>query len=211
MSNKKHSASRTAKRARVVGPVKVDTKQRDLKPILVALLAVVVIVVVGGGALVLKGRPQTAKASDPASVAVAPAHVDVPVVAAVAATGGHAPYAQVVAEDGQVRLPLSTFDDGLAHHYTYMAGDRPIEFFALQSADGTVRAAFNACDVCFQAKRGYSQQGDVMVCNNCGQRFPSDQINVVKGGCNPSPLDRAVEGDILTLQVTDIVAGASFF
>ena len=29
-----------------------------------------------------------------------------------------------------------------------------------------------------------------MVCNNCGKVFPSDQINVVTGGCNPIPLDK---------------------
>jgi len=84
-----------------------------------------------------------------------------------------------VAEDRVIRLPVSTFADGKARHYTYMAGDRPVEFFVLRSADGTVRAAFNACDVCFQARRGYVQDGDTMVCVNCGRRFPADQINVV--------------------------------
>ena len=29
-----------------------------------------------------------------------------------------------------------------------------------------------------------------MVCNNCGKAFPSDQINVITGGCNPIPLER---------------------
>jgi uncharacterized membrane protein len=50
-----------------------------------------------------------------------------------------------------------------------------------------------------------------MVCNNCGRRFPADQINVVHGGCNPSPLERAVEGDSLVIQVDDIVAGLGYF
>ena len=29
-----------------------------------------------------------------------------------------------------------------------------------------------------------------MVCNNCGQKFSSDLINEIKGGCNPAPLER---------------------
>ncbi|MCG2767831.1 MAG: DUF2318 domain-containing protein, partial [Anaerolineae bacterium] len=128
-----------------------------------------------------------------------------------AATSGHAPYPALVATDGQARLPLSTFDDGKARYYTYMNGDQPIEFFILQSSDGVVRAAFNACDSCFPSKRGYLQDGEEMVCQNCGLRFASDQINVVRGGCNPSPLQRVVDGDRLVIQEEDIIAGASYF
>jgi uncharacterized membrane protein len=128
-----------------------------------------------------------------------------------AATIGHDPYPLVEAEDGMVQLSLSTFDDYKAHYFTYMHEGRPIEFFVLKSKDGVVRAAFNACDVCFGSKKGYTQDGDYMVCNNCGRRFPADQINVVQGGCNPSPLQRAVEGDSLVIQVDDIIAGLGYF
>ncbi len=84
-----------------------------------------------------------------------------------------------------MRFPLSTFDDYKAHHYTYMHEGHPIEFFVLKSKDGVVRAAFNACDVCFAAKKGYTQDGDEMICNNCGRRFPADQINVRPGRLQP--------------------------
>ena len=110
-----------------------------------------------------------------------------------------------------MRLPLSTFDDYEAHHYTYMHEGNSIEFFVLKSQEGTVRAAFNACDVCYQAKKGYTQDGDYMICNNCGRRFPADQINVLQGGCNPSPLDRTVEGDTLIIEEEDIRAGMGYF
>ncbi len=128
-----------------------------------------------------------------------------------AATHGHDPYPLVSAEDGVVRLPLATFADHQAHTYTYMHEGRPIEFFVLESRDGVVRAAFNACDVCYQSKKGYTQDGDYMVCNNCGRRFPADQINVVHGGCNPSPLQRTVDGDALVIQIQDIIAGLDYF
>ncbi len=129
----------------------------------------------------------------------------------VAATSGHDPYPEVVAEGGTVRLPLSDFADGKARFYTYMNGGRPIEFFVLRSSDGVVRAAFNACDVCFEARRGYRQEGAVMVCNNCGRRFPSNQINLVQGGCNPAPLRRTIEGEWLVIDVEDLIAGQRFF
>ncbi len=114
-------------------------------------------------------------------------------------------------QDGILRLPLSIFEDKEAHFYTYQDGDDFIEFFVLKSSDGVVRAAFNACDVCYLEKKGYRQEGDEMVCNNCGQRFSSVLINEVRGGCNPSPLDRTTEGDELVIRVKDILAGAVYF
>ena len=134
-----------------------------------------------------------------------------PAVAAVAATHGHDPYPQVLAVDGVIRLPTATYADRVARHYTYMNGNKPIEFFVMQSPDGVIRAAFNACDVCYLGKKGYVQEGDEMVCVNCGNRFPSDKINDVKGGCNPAPLKRTVVEDMLVIKVSDIEKGATFF
>jgi uncharacterized membrane protein len=113
--------------------------------------------------------------------------------------------------DGAVRLPVSTFDDGKARWYTYPANSVNVQFFVLKSSDGVIRAAFNACDVCYPGKKGYRQEGDEMVCNNCGQRFPSVLINEVRGGCNPSPLARTIEGDEAVIRIDDILAGAKYF
>ncbi|MBU1050295.1 DUF2318 domain-containing protein [Candidatus Bipolaricaulota bacterium] len=129
-----------------------------------------------------------------------------------AATLGHDPYALVEADElGWVQLPISTFDDYAAHYYTYMFGDQPIEFFVLKSADGVVRSAFNACDVCYRSLKGYSQDGQIMVCNNCGSQFPADQINIVRGGCNPSPLERSGEAEFLLIHEEDIILGVVYF
>lgn len=113
--------------------------------------------------------------------------------------------------DGAVRLPVSTFDDGQARWYTYSGEGKEIQFFVLKSSDGVIRAAFDACDVCFPARKGYRQEGDEVVCNNCGQRFRSTLINEVRGGCNPSPLERTIEGQEVVIQIDDILAGANYF
>lgn len=133
-------------------------------------------------------------------------------LAPIAATKDHLPYPLVEADEaGWVRLSLSTFDDYAAHYYTYMLDDQPIEFFVIKSSDGIVRAAFNACDVCYRSLKGYSQDGQTMICNNCGSEFPADQINVVRGGCNPSPLERSVEEEYLVIPVEGIILGAIYF
>jgi len=117
----------------------------------------------------------------------------------------------VVEEASAMTFPLSAFDDYEAHYYTYAHEGRLIRFFILKSSDEVVRAAFDACDICYKAKKGYRQDGNNMVCNECGRHFPSDKINEVSGGCNPAPLRRTIDGERLVIDVTDIDAGWRYF
>lgn len=117
----------------------------------------------------------------------------------------------VLAKDGIVRVPATGLADGRARFYAHQIGEHTIPFFLLQSSDGVIRAAFDACDVCYPAKLGYRQEGNEMVCNNCGSRFPSVKINVEVGGCNPSPLTFEMQDGSIIIQVDDLSAGARFF
>lgn len=117
----------------------------------------------------------------------------------------------VSAVGDEVRIPVKDIDDGNAHYYVYESGGAEIKFFVIKSSDGVVRAAFDACDVCFPAKKGYTQDGEFMICNNCGRKFHSSQINVVEGGCNPAPLHREMVGENLVIKLEDILPGARFF
>jgi uncharacterized membrane protein len=118
---------------------------------------------------------------------------------------------KVQPKNGEVRLSLDGMNDGKARHYVYASAKAEIPFFVVQSPDGVARAAFDACDVCFPARKGYSQDGGFMVCNNCGQRFHVSRVNEVKGGCNPAPLERRVDGGELVIRTADLDAGAAYF
>jgi uncharacterized membrane protein len=111
----------------------------------------------------------------------------------------------------QISLPATLFEDGKARHFQHMAGQITIKYFVLKSSDGTIRAAFDACDVCWPAGRGYYQDGDYMVCRNCGRRFASVLVNEVKGGCNPAPLNRRVENGKVIIELKDILGGRQYF
>lgn len=118
----------------------------------------------------------------------------------------------VAAAGADVRLDAAQFDDGQAKFFTYTnAAKQTLKFFVLKSADGVIRAAFDTCDVCYRARKGYRQVGDTMVCNNCGQVFRSVDINVLHGGCNPVPLDRTVQGGQVVLTAAALQAGAFYF
>jgi len=120
-------------------------------------------------------------------------------------------YPAVEIMDGAARIPMADVSDGKAHFYSHAAGGKEIRFFVVKSPDGVIRAAFDACDVCYPEKKGYEQDGDFMVCRNCGRRFHSNQINVVQGGCNPSPLTRTEENGMVVIKASDIEAGAGYF
>jgi len=110
-----------------------------------------------------------------------------------------------------VAFPLSLFEDGKARHFEHKDGKLTVRYFVLKSSDGIVRAAFDACDVCWPAGKGYYQEGDYMVCRNCGRKFASVLVNEVKGGCNPAPLNRSVQNGKLIIQVKDILDGKQYF
>jgi uncharacterized membrane protein len=64
-----------------------------------------------------------------------------------------------------------------------------LEVLAVKAPDGTIRTAFNTCQVCYGSGRGfYKQQGTVLVCQNCGNRFRMSQVGLRSGGCNPVPI-----------------------
>jgi uncharacterized membrane protein len=112
----------------------------------------------------------------------------------------------------EVVYPVNDFQNGNARFYSYPAGNGvTIKYFILKSSDGVIRAAFDACDVCFEAGKGYTQKGDFMVCNNCGRRFASVRVNEVQGGCNPAPLAREIKVDKVVLKVKDILEGKQYF
>lgn len=111
-----------------------------------------------------------------------------------------------VGPDAFIRMSLSEITDQ-AKWYEYDLGERNIKFFAVRADDGSIRTAFNACDVCYAAGKGYRQEGNDMVCNNCGLRFSINGLgteNKNPGGCWPGYLPNVVEGDYVLIKEKDL-------
>ena len=126
-------------------------------------------------------------------------------------TGGASLPTSVSASAGKVTISVADLNDGQAHFYSYKGQGGKIPFFVIKGKDGTLRAAFDACDVCYKEKKGYEQKGEEMVCRNCNQTFPVAKIGTVSGGCNPSPLKTTLSGASLEIAVGDLEAGAHYF
>ena len=121
-------------------------------------------------------------------------------------------YEKVKATGGVVTIPVAKFADGKARFFRFEDSGKEIAFFAVKAPDGSYRTAFDSCDVCYQAKKGYEQQGDKMNCKNCNQKFATDRIGPNStGGCNPSYLPHQLTGTNITITAADLKAGARFF
>jgi hypothetical protein len=90
-----------------------------------------------------------------------------------------------------------------------------LEVLAIKAPDGSVRTAFNTCQVCFDSGRGYyEQEGAELVCQNCGNRFTADKVEVETGGCNPVPITsdmKTVAGDEITISYDLLVQAREIF
>ena len=125
------------------------------------------------------------------------------------ASGGHE--AVQAGQDGKLRFAVADFADGRAKFYRFEASTGSIDFFLVRSQDGVIRTAFDTCDVCYRERKGYRQEGNDMVCNNCDQHFRTDLVNVVKGGCNPAPLKREQVGETVVIAASDVEHGIGYF
>jgi len=114
------------------------------------------------------------------------------------------------AADDTVSIPLSDVSE-TAKFYKLDVDGVTVKYFLLKAPDGTVRAALDACDVCYPEKKGYKQAGEFMICANCGMKFHVSRVAMVKGGCNPHPLPNKVEGDKVIISKSDLAQGVKYF
>ena len=113
----------------------------------------------------------------------------------------------------QVIIPLENVGT-VAKFYEFESGGKTIRFFAVEASDGSIKTAFDACDVCFSSQKGYRQEGTNMVCNNCGNKYPISGLgteNRNPGGCWPSFLPSTVSGENLLIEKTGLEKGAVMF
>jgi uncharacterized membrane protein len=105
-----------------------------------------------------------------------------------ASAGDTAPVLTWEPGEGDLVIPLEGIS-ATATFYPVEIDGTSLEVLAVQASDGSIRTAFNTCQVCYDSGRGYyEQQGGALVCQNCGNRFAIDQIEMRQNGCNPVPI-----------------------
>ena len=110
-----------------------------------------------------------------------------------------------------LEIPVSELSETI-RIYPVTVDGLSMEILAAKDADGSLRTAFNTCQVCNGSRKAYFvAQGDHVVCQNCGNSFARTDVGVLSGGCNPYPIfadSRDDTADTIRLSY-DFLSGSS--
>lgn len=122
--------------------------------------------------------------------------------------------AQVIAPGDSLVIPVADISE-TARFYPVEVDGVVMEVVAVKAPDGTIRTAFNTCEICYDSGAGYyTQQGSDLVCTNCGNRFAMSQVEIEAGGCNPWPIfaeDKVVTDESITIGYEFLQASERIF
>ncbi|MDR1603469.1 MAG: DUF2318 domain-containing protein [Gracilibacteraceae bacterium] len=155
------------------------SEPRSLLPITVIAVAVAIVLAL----IALNGKigPNAGAETNAAAETSAGAGAN-----AAAETSGAETSAAV--QNTDIVIPVDQVSEQAAFYPAEIDGTS-LEVIAVRAPDGTIRTAFNTCQICYDSGRGYyKQDGDALVCQNCGNRFKMSQVEIQSGGCNPWPI-----------------------
>ncbi|MDR3315527.1 MAG: DUF2318 domain-containing protein [Coriobacteriales bacterium] len=116
--------------------------------------------------------------------------------------------------DTDLVIPTSEVSS-VAHFYPVTVDGTQLEVLVVKAPDGTVRTAYNTCQVCYDSGAGYYlQQGNELVCQNCGNHFKMNEVEVAVGGCNPVPIfaeDKVVSDATITIPLASLQKARGIF
>jgi uncharacterized membrane protein len=117
----------------------------------------------------------------------------------------------VKATDGQIVVDAGKLAQNSSRHYNYQEGAAKVRFFLVRDNQGIVRAALDACEVCWREGKGYVMKNGTMFCSNCGRTFALNRIGNVTGGCNPHPIKFELKDNTVIISVQELLNGVSYF
>ncbi len=129
---------------------------------------------------------------------------------------------KVGSANGEIRIPVSSASDGNLHKFVCNMqhppgetcpmhtsdGKTDVRILAIQQSDGNVAIAYDACKLC--GATGYVQEGDDLICKQCGAPINRDSVGM-DGGCNPVALPYEIDGDEIVIKTSDIGEMAEMF
>ena len=107
-----------------------------------------------------------------------------------------------------VRVPVAQLKDHKLHHYQVAIDGAEVRFIAIVDSSDTVRVGLDACHIC--GDEGYYQQGQNVICRNCGSAIYIPTIGSA-GGCNPIHIDYLVRNNMLIISRTALAHAARYF
>ena len=121
---------------------------------------------------------------------------------------------EIIGEGENLEIPVDEIGES-AQFYPVEVDGTNMEIIAVKDSNGNVRTAFNTCQVCYSSGRGYYvQQGDDLVCQNCGNHYTVDMVETEAGGCNPYPIfeeNKTVEDNTILISYDFLKEATAIF
>ncbi len=114
----------------------------------------------------------------------------------------------VAVHDGMVHVPGENLALGQLNLYVYHGTQVDVPFMVVKRQEDDFAVALNACGIC--PARGYHQEGEVLICDNCNAPINLDTVGM-PGGCNPIPLAASLAGGTVEIAGADLEAVQSVF
>jgi len=118
------------------------------------------------------------------------------------------PPVEVSFTNGIVSIPVAELKDHKLHHFQVAVDGAEVRFIAIIDSSDTVHAALDACQIC--GTQGYYQQGQNVICRNCGSAVYIPTIGSA-GGCNPIHIDYLVQNNMLIISRAALTGAARIF
>ncbi len=106
-------------------------------------------------------------------------------------------------EENMIVIPLTDFEDGKLHRYSYTSHNGyNIRFIGVKKPGvNAYGLGLDACEICGVA--GYFERGDDIVCKRCDVVMNKATIGF-KGGCNPIPFPYVIENEKIYIKIEDL-------
>ena len=96
--------------------------------------------------------------------------------------------------------------DSSLHYYTAEVNQADIRFLVIHKSSGDYATALDACQICGAV--GYRQEGQNVICRNCGAAIYIPSIGQ-SGGCNPIAVKSRVEKGEVVVDLSALMDAAS--
>src|ERR1700723_1347038 len=113
---------------------------------------------------------------------------------------------RLLGENGSVSIPVTDLADSNLHYFTADSGGTLLRFLVIRKGDGDYAVALDACQICGWS--GYRQQGQNVICRNCGAAIYVPSIGQA-GGCNPVAVKARVEAGKVSVDLAALAESAS--
>jgi high-affinity iron transporter len=110
------------------------------------------------------------------------------------------------AVDGRVEIAVSEVADSNLHFFTADSNGTLLRFLVIRKGNGDFAVALDGCEICGWS--GYRQEGQNVICRNCGAAIYVPSIGQ-SGGCNPVGVKARVDAGKISIDLTALAESAA--